>query len=282
MSVEEWLESKRRSGRKDLSLKAAGSSVRSCLRWLEVHGMSTAPEDIDGGALNALRAGLPWKESTKRNAIGSVSQWVEWETGTDPRRSADLMWNDIQYERVRITPEEYHQALSYAYGEGDRDTVLALVLGATMGLRRSEMAGIRMSDIRPDGILVHGKGHGPEGKIAIQPMPPETAALIRRMSKGRCPEDHLLTLGDGCRSEAVAYLFKRLSRQTGIRILPHSLRRLYATTLYRQGVDIMTISQLMRHSSPSTTWRYITEMEDYGTALGALSKALYTSSPIYP
>ena len=51
----------------------------------------------------------------------------------------------------------------------------------------------------------------------------------------------------------------RLADMLGIPFAPHSLRRLYATTLYYDaGCDLITVKNLMRHSkSSSTVERYI-------------------------
>lgn len=55
----------------------------------------------------------------------------------------------------------------------------------------------------------------------------------------------------------------RLKRATGIEFTAHSLRRLYATTLYYDvGADLITIKGLMRHSKAETTiTRYIAPMK---------------------
>ena len=110
--------------------------------------------------------------------------------------------------------------------------MLAVMFGAWMGLRRLEMAQINIATDIEDNpeemrLLVHGKGI----KERVLPVPGELARAIRRRG------------GD--------WIFP--GRFDG-----HSLRRRFATfAYYRTGCDMLLVSQLLGHSSVSTTMRYI-------------------------
>jgi site-specific recombinase XerD len=53
-------------------------------------------------------------------------------------------------------------------------------------------------------------------------------------------------------------LFRRHREACGaIRVRPHRLRHTYGTELAAAGIDLLTLRELMGHSSPETTARYV-------------------------
>lgn len=57
--------------------------------------------------------------------------------------------------------------------------------------------------------------------------------------------------------KSLAHLFERWLPMRGVHIHAHQLRKTFATELYNQGEDIVTIQRLLGHSDPKTTIRYI-------------------------
>ena len=53
--------------------------------------------------------------------------------------------------------------------------------------------------------------------------------------------------------DGIGNLVRRLGREKGIDVTAHSLRRLYATTVHKSGVDNDTLRRLMRHVHIQTT-----------------------------
>ena len=54
-------------------------------------------------------------------------------------------------------------------------------------------------------------------------------------------------------SSSLSHYVRALGKRAGVRVTTHSLRRLFATSLYRNRVDPVDIKTLMRHASISTT-----------------------------
>lgn len=73
----------------------------------------------------------------------------------------------------------------------------------------------------------------------------------------RSGEDALLLScrGRGLDVNAVYWIVKRAGSAAGVEVSPHTLRRLYATTLADAGVPLETIARMMRHENPATTLR---------------------------
>lgn len=56
-------------------------------------------------------------------------------------------------------------------------------------------------------------------------------------------------------------IMNRLGRRHGVVLTSHSLRRLFATTLYDSGVDQDTLRRMMRHSNIQTTMQCYLEAD---------------------
>lgn len=234
---------------------------------LDLLASDDRPTDMDRITLEDVRwlaNHLGVKDSTKAEYIRTLSRASIARGGPDWGKQLDILYNRRQPERVWITMQDF----ILLYKEADPTTRLILVLGAFMGLRRFEIAGLRDEDYdeRRGKLLVRGKGHGPEGLIDDMDVPEPVAreiASFRRCIVG------LERRGDGLvqavrwehyvvdlTDQAVAKRVKTLGETLGIEVRTHSLRRLYATTLVNQvGAEYDTVKRLMRHADISTTLR---------------------------
>lgn len=146
---------------------------------------------------------------------------------------------------------------------GARDAAI-IALAYLGGLRRSELAGLQLTDWNPSEctLLVRGKGD----KKRIIPIGDGAhdalldwltvrggwaGALFVRVRKG----DHL---GDeGLTGQAIYTIMANRAEQAGVKgFAPHDLRRTFAGDLLDAGADIATVQQLMGHASVSTTAGY--------------------------
>lgn len=137
-----------------------------------------------------------------------------------------------------------------------------------MGLRVSETANIRLSDISKDGKLtIYGKGHG-NGKVVIKDIPTSLQACVRAYLRDIRPklesedvsEDYLLLTSTGTpvTKDYLKHRCQFLSRRSGIRFTYHVLRRFYCTTLANDcdlRNDPDTLRRMMRHADIATTYR---------------------------
>jgi integrase/recombinase XerD len=160
--------------------------------------------------------------------------------------------------------------ISRASRDGRRDYALLATMFNT-GARVQEIVDLRARDlqlIRPFQIRLFGKGR----KERFCPLWTQTAHVLR----DHCEEHHIDLRSDARvflnhREEpltrfGVRYILaKHLVRArsdvatlTRKRLHPHSMRHSTAVALLRSGVDFVTISQWLGHSSPNTTNRYAT------------------------
>jgi len=147
---------------------------------------------------------------------------------------------------------------------GVRDTAIVRTL-VSCGLRRSELAGLRMSDLdfSSKSVQVIGKGNK-QRKLFCSDKAWES--ILTWIEDVRGSEDGFLFTrirrhGEITESpitdQAVYYILQERASEADIKSFsPHDLRRTFATNLLSKGVDISLVQSLMGHSDISTTTRY--------------------------
>lgn len=163
-----------------------------------------------------------------------------------------------------LTPEEIRSILDAprAGTYADRRDVAILALAAYTGLRRAEIAGLDVEDVRADGTLrVRGKG-GRERTVVV---PVEAARrLAAHVKASRIGSGPLFPrarrgghLGrDRITPNGVAEVVSRAVKLLPEHATAHDFRRTFASTLIDAGVDLPTIADLMGHRSIETTRKY--------------------------
>ncbi|UCG60588.1 MAG: tyrosine-type recombinase/integrase [Candidatus Zixiibacteriota bacterium] len=148
----------------------------------------------------------------------------------------------------------------YAYW---RDYIMIALLYAT-GVRREELANIKLSDVDLDGgtVTVLGKGN----KVRVVPIGDATLKEVSQFIKvrqvfcdekaARTPYLFLNNQGGPLTVRSVDRLVKKFAAGLGLEITPHTLRHSFATHLLENGADLMLIKEILGHSSLSTTQKY--------------------------
>jgi integrase/recombinase XerD len=129
------------------------------------------------------------------------------------------------------------------------------------GLRLSEAAQLRIPDIGSQRMqlnIASGKGN----KQRLIPLSPRLLTALRVYWKTYRPTDYLFPGKTPNRPYAATSIQKAIkvsAKKANIRknVTPHVLRHSYATGLLEAGVDILTISRLLGHSSFTTTMVYL-------------------------
>ncbi len=251
-------------GRRETTQRTYREALKSVFRTIiDSQGRVIDPRMLVPEDFELLRQQMTVCDNSKKLYLVVLGRFVEFLTGENPRPKADILWNDDDRRRLFISPEEFKVMMM----DSSPEERLVLALGAYMGLRRSEIARIRLCDIENGHLTVHGKGHGPLGKRARLFIPVqvrsamEDYARVRSMivSLSGSTDDHLLLRdtrtgrGRAMDSACIGAVVSRVSKRNGVRMTPHSLRRLFATSLWQAGTDLNTIRIMMRHSNVNTT-----------------------------
>jgi site-specific recombinase XerD len=150
---------------------------------------------------------------------------------------------------------------------GARDAAL-IALAWSTGLRRSEIAGLRLDDLKnaegKQRAMVRGKGN----KVRVVYLHPGLEAWLKAWLKYRgqlggplfCPvrKGGHVAAQRGLSNEALAQILARRCLQAGLTepTTWHDFRRTFAGNLLDSGVDLVTVQKLLGHSSPTTTSHY--------------------------
>lgn len=154
--------------------------------------------------------------------------------------------------------------ISAALERATAEERLMVLLAATCGLRRGEIARVHSSDVITGihgerSLIVHGKG----GKQRIVPLTEELAHSIVAANGYLFPGRW-----DGHVEES--YIGKRVSRLLPPGYSCHKLRHRFATVAYTDSHDMLAVARALGHSSTDTTQAYVALPEE---ALRALMEA---------
>jgi len=144
---------------------------------------------------------------------------------------------------------------------GARDAALIALLA--IGLRRAEVASIKMGDYSRDSgkLLVRGKGmkersvwltNGAKDAIDawLEVRGTDSGSFLCAISKGARLSYEAIT------PQSIYATLRTRGVEALVYCTPHDLRRTFAGEALSAGVDIATVQALMGHSSPATTARY--------------------------
>jgi site-specific recombinase XerD len=150
--------------------------------------------------------------------------------------------------------------------------ILLLVYG--MGLRVSEIVGLKIEDVDSGRMMVHlqqAKGK----KDRYVPLPQSVLELLREYFVAYKPKEYLFEgmTGGPYSIRSAQSVFKQAMDRAGInkKVGIHGLRHSYATHLLESGIDISFIQKLLGHKDIRTTLQY-TKISD--AAVGRIKSPL--------
>lgn len=181
----------------------------------------------------------------------------------------------IPHKEPKIMEEdEVSDVMFYARNDDSRESccegfrnMAILSLMFNTGARRSEVTEIKLSDLNlSDGsLLIHGKGN----KERVVYFNDTTRAILSEYvsshRNGLKPSEHSEYLFVSKRSEKLSpcainkivnkYFEKANVKEKGY--TAHSTRKAFATQAYNNTGDVFAVQNLLGHSSPSVTVRYV-------------------------
>jgi integrase len=144
---------------------------------------------------------------------------------------------------------------------GRRDYAIVILL-ARLGLRRAEVAALRLDDIdwRAGELVVRGK----RSRSDRLPLPPDVGrAIAAYLQRGRplSPRREVFLTGRAplgpVAAGTVASTVRRACRRAGIpEVGSHRLRHTAACDMVSAGVPLVQVAQVLRHHSLQTTALY--------------------------
>ena len=231
----------------------------STLRHMPNAGTATR-EDVEAWWLT--RAHLA--PSTRHNELANLRSFYKWcrrweyrPPGDDPTLRLDSPRVDPGLPRP-MTREDLHKVIDSITSAPDRR---AVCLGAYAGLRISEAAALRWSDVDLENQelrVLNSKGN----KSRRVPISPTLLDALLPNTGG-----NVVTGGEAHDTDWLARRIRKAFRRAGIDATFHQLRHRYATIAYEATGDILAVSRLLGHANVKTTQIYVRTREDVARAI---------------
>lgn len=162
--------------------------------------------------------------------------------GDAPIKVAKTLPKPVAYEHIKEALEKANQ-----------EEALIVICLYTLGLRISELANLKLSDINPEWVRVMGKGK----KQRELPLLDVTRQKIEGYVADCTPRVYLFEKNGAKLSEnSLRYKLTSLFKKIGLHVTPHMLRHSYATHLLNNSARIADVSELLGHASMATTQIY--------------------------
>ena len=145
----------------------------------------------------------------------------------------------------------------FASADAGDEGALALLVELYLGLRTSEVLGLRVSQLDGHNLFVHGtKTKNARRKLAVcEPV----AALLRRHCEGRQGEERIFAANLPSQP-APNWAYKRLKKHCAAAgvpdICPHSLRGMHSSLALEGGATSQNVASALGHASFATTARH--------------------------
>lgn len=187
----------------------------------------------------------PESRKSMRQAYRQFYGWAAAEGLVDVDPAAKLPSIRVPAGRPRpAPPAELCRAIDVA---SPRE-VAWLLLAALAGLRRAEIATLRVDDVQADSLRIRGKG----GRVRVVPLHPDLEAILRP----QMPATGYVFDGPESGHVTVEWVGRRLAQLLGGKYSAHTLRHAAASAWYAVDRDILAVRDLLGHASVATTQRY--------------------------
>ena len=247
-----WLQHLKAAGRSDSTIRLRRVYVEQAFAGLDPFTATT--QDFE----RWIVAHPQWSDETTRAAISALRGFFTWlqTHGLRADNPAALLVQPRQPDpHPHPTPRAVYEA---ALAAADPKTYTLLRLLATTGLRRTEASQVHTRDLRGSWLTVAGKGK----RVRQVPVPPDIAEAI-------AAADGWLFPGRVNGHVSPQWVTDTVRNATGHSA--HSLRHLFATTVWNATGDLLAVQRLLGHVKAATTERYV--LMDADRIAGAASAA---------
>jgi site-specific recombinase XerD len=235
-----------------------GTMDQYLIRLQMLAGLAPDPWRITLPHLEQWLSNPDWSAQTKRSSKIAVRSFYRWAVRVGhlaESPAAELGVIRVPRALPRPAPD---QAVREALAAGDDRVRLAVMFAAYAGLRRSEIAGLRVEDVTDAQVRVQGKG-GHQRIVPVDPDGPLGTEWRAEMARRRRLE--VIDNGWLFPSSQGGHLTPHHLGKLITRVLPggyttHQLRHRFATAAYAGERDLMAVQQLLGHSKPETTAVY--------------------------
>ena len=178
---------------------------------------------------------------------------IQWDYALEsPTRGVKLLREDNLIERI-LTEEEEERLLAAAHPNLQPVIVTAL----NTGMRLGELLSLTWADVDLSRRLITVR-HTKNGRVRRLPINDGLLEALEALQRKSSKTEYVFSSPrNGNRRSSVRTAFEAAIRRAGISKLRfHDLRHTFATRLVAEGVDIVTVKELLGHQDIAMTMRY--------------------------
>lgn len=278
--IEEHLSWLRRITDRRATLVSRRNMLRRLSRNLPVPLLEATESDLDRWQTSLTEDSRPdplcnSSVQTYTSHVRAFYAWAHERGKRDDNPALALPLPKIPERKPRPIPEN---DLKVAFRCADAEMMLWLALAGWMGCRSGEIARLADTSIidERDGMLLRIDGKG--GKERIVPVPKVMEPMIRgALRKGRL---FRTPTGLAANGQYVTKISSAFFASIGLPYTLHQLRHRFGTQHYKICRDIRATQELMGHSSPTTTAKYVALAQRSGSrSMDRLGKSLPKVAP---
>ena len=281
-TFEDYLRSQDRA---DKTIRSYLTDLQLFAEWLsETRGEVFAPKSVTPTDLREYRSYLL---NVKRQSPATINRrlvtlriFSRWSVQqqfmlSDPTIGIKAVKEVPQAPRWLDRKEQYALRRA-AERDGDTRNLAIILLLLNTGLRVSEVAGLKLSDItlseRKGEVMVRGKGT----KVRTVPLNADVRRALREYLAKRPQANHDAVFvnqkGEPLGRLGIEYQVATLGRLAGLEhVTPHMLRHSFAKNLVDQSISLDQVAALLGHRSLTTTARYtLPSQQDLARAVETL------------
>lgn len=243
-------------GNKPLSIRSAAANLASLPSLHPLQIQSVTPQ----------RAKEAYRELTTRLATAThhatLRRWrALWAFAVEEGLAKSNPWLTVRAlgkprrGKPQLTLDEA-QKLSHLAAKEGSDESLGVLLALHMGLRNGEVRGLDVRDLDLGGRLLRIQDSKTQAGKRVLEVPDFLRRPLLERTRGRARTEPLLRNGLGERPSRqwIGRALERLCGLAGVPVVvPHSLRGLYASLHYEEGVDPNLTARKLGHRSAAVT-----------------------------
>lgn len=254
-----WLASKRSPNTR----RAYGRDVLAFGRWLAGGREASDRDALSAAATASVADVVAWRDAlaeqrspaTVARRVAALRAWYRALVAAELRSTnpASIVEVDTVHPDDQRRPWVERPVVRRMLASASERDRLIIGLCACLGLRRSEIASLRVADFdaaRRE-LVVRGKG---QSIRSVQTRPCWIAASLALACAGRGRRDRIVPVS----VERIGQIVRRAARRAGApgTVGPHALRRTMATLYLDDGGSIEHLRRTLGHADTRTTGRY--------------------------
>ncbi|MDQ2638921.1 MAG: tyrosine-type recombinase/integrase [Actinomycetota bacterium] len=222
-----------------------------------------AHQDVQPASATAIEiqrwivANPQWSDGTACTYFGYLRAWYKWLQINDHRLDdPTIKVGSPRWPDRTPRPVSDNGVMRLLLARMHHRTRVMILLAILAGLRVSEIAKVRGEhiDVTVPSIWVAGKNRKAR-TLPLHPLLVEAAATMPTHgywfpANATRPGEHVL-------GKSVSHIISLVMRRAEVAGTPHKLRHWFGTTLLHDGADLLTVKELLRHASVSTTQVYV-------------------------